>query len=251
MKYDWCFDEGQNPQAAYKTMRDALETAGRPIVFSICEWGNSEPWKWGKGIGHLWRTTPDIMNMFDGVNFWGGLGVVQVLDKNVELSKYAGPGHWNDPDMLQVGNGVLTTEENRSHFSLWCMLAAPLLAGNDLKTMDKETLEILTNPEVIAVNQDKLGKQGIRFLKQGDHETWVKTLENGKGAVCFFNRSDSPWTFDVNWPKDVTWNDVPTWCKEYNVRDLWRHKDLGTTAQKMKFTVAPHGVVMLQLTPKD
>ena len=165
LKYDWCFDEGQNPQAAYKTMSDALKASGRPIVFSICEWGNSQPWTWAKGIGHLWRTTGDIINAFKGINYWGGCGVVEIIDKNADLHKYAGPGHWNDPDMLQVGNGVLTMEENRSHFTMWCMLAAPLLAGNDIRKMDKETLGILTNKEVIAVNQDKLGKQGGRYMK--------------------------------------------------------------------------------------
>ena len=183
LKYDWCFDEGQNPQAAYKTMSDALKASGRPIVFSICEWGNSQPWTWAKGIGHLWRTTGDIINAFKGINYWGGCGVVEIIDKNADLHKYAGPGHWNDPDMLQVGNGVLTMEENRSHFTMWCMLAAPLLAGNDIRKMDKETLGILTNKEVIAVNQDKLGKQGGRYMKVGEHEIWVKQLSNGEAAV--------------------------------------------------------------------
>ena len=141
LKYDWCFDEGQNPQAAYKTMSDALKASGRPIVFSICEWGNSQPWTWAKGIGHLWRTTGDIINAFKGINYWGGCGVVEIIDKNADLHKYAGPGHWNDPDMLQVGNGVLTMEENRSHFTMWCMLAAPLLAGNDIRKWTRRHLE--------------------------------------------------------------------------------------------------------------
>ncbi len=104
-------------------MSDALKASGRPIVFSICEW-ETAPWTWAKGIGHLWRTTGDIINAFKGINYWGGCGVVELIDKNADLHKYAGPGHWNDPDMLQVGNGVLTMEENRSHFTMWCMLAA-------------------------------------------------------------------------------------------------------------------------------
>ena len=139
LKYDWCFDEAQSPQGAYRTMRDALKASGRPIVFSICEWGSSKPWTWAKGVGHLWRTTGDIINAFKGMVHWGGCSVVDIIDKNADLYPYAGPGHWNDPDMLQVGNGVLTPEENRSHFTMWCMLAAPLLAGNHLRTMDKET----------------------------------------------------------------------------------------------------------------
>lgn len=192
LKYDWCFDEGQNPQAAYKTMSDALKASGRPIVFSICEWGNSQPWTWAKGIGHLWRTTGDIINAFKGINYWGGCGVVEIIDKNADLHKYAGPGHWNDPDMLQVGNGVLTMEENRSHFTMWCMLAAPLLAGNDIRKMDKETLGILTNKEVIAVNQDKLGKQGGRYMKVGEHEIWVKQLSNGKPQYVSLTAMNNP-----------------------------------------------------------
>ena len=160
LKYDWCFDEGQSPQGAYRTMRDALKASGRPVVFSICEWGSSKPWTWAKGIGHLWRTTGDIINAFKGTVHWGGCSVVDIIDKNADLWPYAGPGHWNDPDMLQVGNGVLTAEENRSHFTMWCMLAAPLLAGNDLRTMDRETLSILTNKDVIAIKSGQAGHTG-------------------------------------------------------------------------------------------
>lgn len=252
LKYDWCFDEGQNPQAAYKTMSDALKASGRPIVFSICEWGNSQPWTWAKGIGHLWRTTGDIINAFKGINYWGGCGVVEIIDKNADLHKYAGPGHWNDPDMLQVGNGVLTMEENRSHFTMWCMLAAPLLAGNDIRKMDKETLGILTNKEVIAVNQDKLGKQGGRYMKVGEHEIWVKQLSNGEAAVCFFNRDEQPWNVETVLQKEnLSFADVRFWEKEYKVRDLWKHKDIGSTKDKMQFDIPAHGVVLLKLTPKQ
>lgn len=250
LKYDWCYDEGQTPKAAYKTMSDALKACGRPIVFSICEWGNSEPWKWAKGIGHLWRTTGDIINSFDGVDQYGGCGVVGIIDKNVDLAKYSGPGHWNDPDMLQIGNGVLTPVENRTHLSMWAMLAAPLLAGNDLRKMDKETLDILTNNEVIAVDQDKLGKQGVRYMKVGDHETWTRELSNGEGAVCFFNRGTTPWTFKMNWARQINFGKVITWQKEFNIRDLWAHKNIGTTDKEMEFTVPAHGVVLLRLSPK-
>ena len=210
LKYDWCFDEGQNPQAAYKTMSDALTASGRPIVFSICEWGNSQPWTWAKGIGHLWRTTGDIIN------------------------------------------ALLTMEENRSHFTMWCMLAAPLLAGNDIRKMDKETLGILTNKEVIAVNQDKLGKQGGRYMKVGEHEIWVKQLSNGEAAVCFFNRDEQPWNVETVLQKEnLSFADVRFWEKEYKVRDLWKHKDIGSTKDKMQFDIPAHGVVLLKLTPKQ
>ncbi len=147
-------------------------------------------------------------------------------------------------DCWQVGR-----DENKSHFTMWCMMAAPLVAGNDLRVMDKDVLEILTNKEAIAVNQDKLGKQGMRFLKQGDHETWVKGLAEGKGAVCFFNRADTPWIVDVDWPK-LAWDDVAPGKKKYKIRNLWQQKDVGSTAENMQFTVPPHGVILLQLTPQ-
>lgn len=125
VKYDWCYPEDQGAKGAYKTMSDAIKASGRPMVFSICEWGTNQPWEWGKGIGHLWRTTEDIVNSFDGNIYWGGLSVLSIIDKEADLYKYAGPGHWNDPDMLEVGNGVLTPEQSKTHFSMWAMLAAP------------------------------------------------------------------------------------------------------------------------------
>ncbi len=136
LKYDWCNHSTQNAQASYTLMRDALYKAGRPIVFSICEWGSNKPWEWAKEVGHLWRTTGDIVDRWDAM--------MAIFDAQKELADYAGPWHWNDPDMLEVGNGGMTTEEYRTHFSLWCMLASPLMAGNDLRTMSDETLEILT-----------------------------------------------------------------------------------------------------------
>ena len=256
LKYDWCFDEGQNPQAAYKTMSDALKASGRPIVFSICEWGNSQPWTWAKGIGHLWRTTGDIINAFKGINYWGGCGVVEIIDKNADLHKYAGPGHWNDPDMLQVGNGVLTMEENRSHFTMWCMLAAPLLAGNDIRKMDKETLGILTNKEVIAVNQDKLGIQGFRHEVKDSVETWIKPLSDGSWAVAFLNRSEQVRKFSIDWNTfsvtDPLYKMTLT-TKDANLRfrDVWEKKDLTFKRKKYQsdFVVGGDDIVMLVISP--
>lgn len=170
LKYDWCSNEGQKAEAAYRTMSDALKACGRPIVFSICEWGENEPWKWGKGIGHLWRITPDIRDCYQCVFDWGGVGVLDIIDKMADLYPYAGPGHWNDAEMLEVGNGGMTRDEYITHFSMWCMLAAPLMSGNDLRNMDKETIEILTNKEVIAINQDKKGEQARRFMDMGEKE---------------------------------------------------------------------------------
>ena len=185
------------------------------------------------------------------MNYWGGCGVVEIIDKNANLYPYAGPGHWNDPDMLQVGNGVLTMEENRSHFTMWCMLAAPLLAGNDLRNMDAKTLEILINKEVIAINQDRLGKQGVRYMKMGEHEIWVKQLSDGEAAVCYFNRDEKPWAVETVLSKEnFSFADIRFWEKDYYVRDLWEHKYIGTTSEKMSFNIPAHGVVLLRLSPK-
>lgn len=252
LKYDWCYNEGQNPQAAYKTMSDALKACGRPIVFSICEWGASEPWKWAKGIGHLWRTTGDIVSRFKGSDYWGGCSVLNIIDRNADLYKYAGPGHWNDPDMLQVGNGRLTMEENRSHFTMWCMLAAPLLAGNDLRKMDKNVLELLTNKEVIAIDQDSLGKQGMRYMQEGEHEIWVKPLSGGEAAVCLFNRDEQPWELETALAdENLSFADIIFWQKEYKVRDLWQHKELGMASDRMTFCIPAHGVILLRLIPQN
>ena len=250
LKYDWCSNEGQKAEAAYRTMSDALKACGRPIVFSICEWGENEPWKWGKGIGHLWRVTPDIRDCYQCTFDWGGVGVLEIIDKMADLYPYAGPGHWNDAEMLEVGNGGMTRDEYITHFSMWCMLAAPLMSGNDLRNMDKETIEILTNKEVIAVNQDPKGAQARRFMDMGEKEIWAKPLANGELAVCFMNRTDFPWKLDYNWRKQTIYfaTDVSIRRFEYKVRDLWQHKDLGTTKQNLVAEIPPHGVLMVRLS---
>lgn len=203
LKYDWCSNEGQNARAAYQTMSDAIKLSGRPIVFSICEWGENQPWKWGKGIGHMWRVTPDIRDCYQCKFDWGGVGVLDIIDIMADLYPYAGPGHWNDAEMLEIGNGGMTRDEYMTHFSMWCMLATPLMAGNDLRKMDTETKEILTNKEVIAVNQDKLGQQARRFMDMGEKEIWAKPLANGELAVCFLNRTESVWKLNYDWHKQI------------------------------------------------
>lgn len=252
LKYDWCSDEGQNAQAAYATMSDAIKESGRPIILSICEWGEHEPWKWGKGIGHLWRVTADIRDCYQCLFDWGDVGVLNVIDKMADLYPYAGPGHWNDAEMLEVGNGGMTKDEYITHFSMWCMLAAPLMAGNDLTKMDKDTHEILTNKEVIAVDQDPMGEQGRRFMDMGEKEIWAKPLSNGELAVCFLNRTDFPWKLDYNWRAQTIYfaNEVNIHANEYVIRDLWKHKDIGTTAQNTKTTIPAHGVLMVRLSKK-
>jgi alpha-galactosidase len=232
-KYDWCYTEGMSAEPAYKKMRAALESAGRPIIFSICEWGRSKPWLWAKGVGHLWRTTGDIEDKWESV--------MKILDLQAGLESYAGPGHWNDPDMLEVGNGGLTFEESKAHFSLWCILAAPLMAGNDLRSMSKETVFILTNPDVVAVDQDKLGVQGRRLRKDGSTEVWVKPLADLSKAVVFLNRGPAPVEIDVSW-KELG---VETSTAE--VRDLWLRSELGRFLSGYSAKVPPHGVVMVKI----
>jgi alpha-galactosidase len=250
LKYDWCSDEGQNAKSAYKTMSDALKACGRPIIFSICEWGENKAWEWGNGIGHLWRTTADIRDCYQCTFDWGGLGVLDIIDKQADLQKYAGPGHWNDPDMLEVGNGGMTEDEYKTHFSMWAMLAAPLMAGNDLRTMDKSTKEILMNTDVIAVNQDLLGQQATKFMDMGEYEIWAKPLSNGEVAVCFMNRTNQPWKLDYNWQKQTMYfaTEVSLHKKVYNVYDVWEHKIIAKTSEKLVKEVPAHGVVMVRLS---
>ncbi|MFB6341418.1 glycoside hydrolase family 27 protein [Saccharicrinis sp. FJH62] len=252
LKYDWCYNEGQDAKAAYKTMSDALKEAGRPIVFSICEWGESKPWEWGEGIGNLWRTTADIRDCYECTFDWGGLGVLDIIDKQAELWPYAGPGHWNDPDMLEVGNGGMTEDEYITHFSMWAMLAAPLMAGNDLRTMDQSTKKILTNKDVIAVNQDSKGDQARKFMDMGEHEIWAKPLSNGEVAVCFLNRTDKPWKLDYDWKKHTMYfvRDVSIHRNVYQVYDVWDHKTVGDTEEQLKMEIPAHGVLMVRLTKK-
>ncbi len=244
LKYDWCNNGGQNSAAAYSRMRDALAASGRPIVFSICEWGSTKPWLWAKDIGNLWRTTDDIQDFWEGKKEWGGLGVVQIIDLQNGLEAFSGPGHWNDPDMLEVGNGGMSDVEYRSHFSFWCLLAAPLMAGNDLRTMSVETRDILTNREVIAVDQDPLGKQGSRVRRDGDLEVWSRPLADGSRAVILFNRGTKPAEIAVTWP-EIGY----TAGLSARVRDLWQHKDMGTFRGGYKAVAPGHSVVMVRITP--
>lgn len=255
LKYDWCDTENLNAIGAYTTMRDALYAAGRPIVFSLCEWGNNKPELWAKEVGHLWRTTGDIYNCFDCVQnngTWKAFGVMQIIDKQDGLRKNAGPGHWNDPDMLEVGNGMLLNEA-RAHFSMWAMLAAPLIAGNDLRKMTSETQSVLTNKEVIAIDQDSLGVQGFRYAVKDSVETWLKPLNDGAWAICLLNRSTSPKVVEMNWKtfsvSDSLSNRVlNTMTKEqYKIRDLWLKKNIGDTRKILKTTVPAHDVLCLKL----
>lgn len=249
LKYDWCNTGTRNAEEAYSTMSKALLSTGRPIVFSMCEWGTAKPWLWAKGIGNLWRTTGDIGDRFiGGGKFPDGncceLGVVDIVDLQAGLETFSGPGHWNDPDMLEVGNGGMTNSEYRAHFSFWALLAAPLISGNDVRSMSAETKEILLNKEVIAIDQDALGRQGRRIKKEGDLEVWGRPLKDGGRAVIFFNRGKAEGEIGVTWEEIAYPGHLPA-----KVRDLWEHKDLGSFTGSYKAKVAPHSVVMVKVMP--
>ncbi|MDF1573500.1 MAG: glycoside hydrolase family 27 protein, partial [Bacteroidales bacterium] len=247
---DWCNTGNQSAPDSYKLMKDALVKAGRPIVFSICEWGTSQPWTWAPEVGNLWRTTFDIRPCWDcgemtisrGIQVENFLGFTKILDLQVGLESYAGPGHWNDPDMLEVGNGQLTYDENVAHFSLWCILAAPLMLGNDIRNMSDEVLGIITNPEVIAVNQDPLGRQGKKVRDDGDLEVWSRELYDGSRAVVLFNRSEKEKEIGFEWSEVGLPQDL-----KFTVRDLWKKKDVGKYKGSYSDTVPSHGVVMVKV----
>ncbi len=243
LKYDWCHTEGQDAIASYTRMRDALYAAGRPIVFSICDWGVSKTWEWAGDVGHLWRTTYDITDRWDG-NIWGNqLGWTEILEKQVGLEKYAAPGRWNDPDMLEVGNPGLSINESRAHFTMWCVLAAPLITGNDLRNMPQEVQNILTNKALIAVNQDPLGKQGFKIRDEGNFEVWQKPLQGGDIAIVFLNLENLPKTFTVNWNR----LGIKGFSGKYQIKDLWKSQLRGYTDKPLKINVPARDVVAIRL----
>jgi alpha-galactosidase len=243
LKEDWCNTTGLDAQTQYTKMRDALLSSGRQILFSICEWGQNNPWEWGKNVGNMWRTTTDITACYNCVNGIF-LGWAQILDRNANLAPFAGPGYWNDPDMLEVGNSGLTTIESRSHFIMWCMLAAPLIAGNDIRSMNSMIKEILTAPEIIAVDQDSLGIQGTRIKNNNNLQVWQKPLADGSVAVALFNKSDNAATISVSL------NDIGFQSDTAYVRDLWLRTNLGIVLDTFKTSVDPHGVIIVKIKGK-
>jgi alpha-galactosidase len=247
LKFDWCNTSTQDAKSSYSNMRDALFAAKRPIVFSICEWGTNKPWEWAGTVGHLWRTTGDIVDRWDSMT--------GIFDKQNGLAKYAGPGHWNDPDMLEVGNGGMTIEEYRTHFSLWCMLAAPLMAGNDLQNMSPDTKAILTNREIIELDQDTLGLEGFCFRNNGDYEIWIKKLGNSEKAACLLNRGDEMKEVQVDFnillkASNNYWSQDPYSLENYKLRDLWEHKDLELKSNPVFIKMPPHSVKVYRFVKK-
>jgi alpha-galactosidase len=246
LKYDLCsFDEkmkaaGSSDAAhrlmvdAYRKMHEAMLKTGRPMVYSLCQYGADAVWRWGASVGgNLWRTTGDIEDNYDRMTLIGF--------QQAGLAKFAGPGHWNDPDMLEVGNGKMSEEEYRMHMGLWALLAAPLLAGNDLTTMSRETVATLTNREVIAIDQDRLGKQADRVWAEGSQEIWARPLADGSKAVGIFNRFDWPQAIPVDWAKLGFKGAV-------KARDVWAKKDLGMLPNKFEAHVPGRGIVLLKVT---
>jgi len=239
LKYDWCgartLYSDEEMQALYQKMGDALRATGRPIVYSLCQYGRQEVWKWGPEVGgNLWRTTGDIRDSWESMS---KIGFGQD-----ELAEWARPGHWNDPDMLEIGNGGMTENEYKTHMSLWAILAAPLLAGNDLREMTSSIRDILTNREVIAVDQDKEGKQGRRRWKSGDQEIWTRPLAQGAQAVGFFNRGTEAAQITAKWA-DLGIDRPPK-----QIRDLWTHREVKGQASQFSAAVPPHGVVLLRIS---
>jgi alpha-galactosidase len=242
VKIDWCNSQGLDARTQYAKFRDALKNAGRPIIFSICEWGFNQPWEWGEETGHLWRTTNDISDRWESM--------IQIVDRNSQYALIAGPGHWNDPDMLEVGNGGMSIDEYRAHFSMWAIMAAPLIAGNDLRAMVGDSRqatairEILTNREVIAVDQDSLGVQGMMVTNYPPElQVWVKPLADGSRAVVMLNRASVPTTMTAPWNRIGITTDTAI------VHDLWSHENVGPAVRRYSATVPSHGAVMLRIEP--
>ena len=246
LKYDLCglrtqMKAAPNPEAAHKIMvdayikmRDALRSTGRPIVYSLCQYGDDAVWRWGTDVGgNLWRTTGDISDHYSRM--------AEIGFGQAGLARFAGPGHWNDPDMLEVGNGGMKPDEYRTHMSLWAILAAPLLAGNDLTTMTPETVALLTNRDVIAVDQDSVGKEGDRVSTEGPIEIWARPLADGSKAVGIFNRHPSALTATVDFHKLGFTGAV-------KAKDLWLSKNLGKISSPYTATIPGHGVLFLRVS---
>jgi len=237
LKYDWCSAsriwKDSDMQAVYQRMGEALEKSSRPIAYALCQYGRSDVQHWStKVAANLWRTTSDIRDQYDSM---AEIGFAQSA-----LAEFSGPGHWNDPDMLEDGNGGMSLEESKTHFSLWSMIAAPLIAGNDVRDMSPDIKAILLNKEVIAVDQDAEGSGGRRVSNSGDIEIWKKPLASGDTAIAIFNHSNQGMRAVVYWK-------TLGLSGSYAVRDLWAHKDLEKTTDAFSGAVPGHGVIMLRL----
>jgi len=240
LKYDNCDNTAAMlPQQRYPVMRDALNKTGRPILFSMCEWGVNSPWEWAEDVGNSWRTDNDIGDYFESL--------IRVLDNQIGLSFAAGPGAWNDPDMLEVGNGGMSFVDYRSHFALWCLLKSPLLIGCDISTIDKQSLQILSSKEVIAVSQDSLGVQGDLVYQFGPLQVWATPLSDGSRAVVLYNRhvysyynSSITIFFDMlGYPEGT----------QATVRDIYAEEDIGIFTDSFTASISGHDSFVGKITP--
>jgi alpha-galactosidase len=256
LKYDYCNapDDLMEAIRRYTKMGNALKATGRPILFSICEWGPRSPWLWGRTVGgHMWRVSFDVGDMWDTPhNAYSCIGILAAIDASANLEKHAGPRGWNDPDMLVVGlgnkgninGGGCTVAEYQTQMSMWFILAAPLMIGCDIRNLNAETRRILTNAEAIAVDQDPLGKQGNRVARTASTDVWRKQLVGGASAVALLNRGDQETAITARW-KELGFEAETTVA----VRDLWTHEDLGVFSGRFTGTVAPHATVLLRMKP--
>ncbi|KAK4777140.1 hypothetical protein SAY86_005828 [Trapa natans] len=246
LKYDNCENTGTSPKTRYPVMSKALLNSGRAIFFSLCEWGQEDPATWAPSIGNSWRTTGDIQDNWNRQDFHCTLYIMTSnADQNDRWASYARPGSWNDPDMLEVGNGGMTTEEYRSHFSIWALVKAPLLIGCDVRSIDKVTFGLLANKEVISVNQDRLGVQGKKVKKYGDLEVWAGPLTAKRVAVVLWNRGSSQAKITAYW--------IDIGLKSSTVvdaRDLWAHRTLLSVNRQISAMVDSHACKMYILTPR-
>ncbi|CAJ2667098.1 alpha-galactosidase-like isoform X2 [Trifolium pratense] len=236
LKYDNCDNNNIDPKERYPRMSEALLNSGRPIFFSLCEWGSEDPAIWGKSVGNSWRTTGDIEDKWESMT--------TRADQNNKWASYAGPGGWNDPDMLEIGNGGMTTEEYRAHFSIWALAKAPLLIGCDIRALDDTTKELLSNSEVIAVNQDKLGVQGKKVKSNDDLEVWASPLSGNRLAVVLWNRSSSKAMVTAAW-SDLDLEPGTS----VDVRDLWLHSTQSSVSGDISAELESHACKMYILTP--
>ncbi|AWG26842.1 glycoside hydrolase family 27 protein [Flavobacterium kingsejongi] len=259
LKFDWCNTEGINAKEAFTTMSNALKVAGRPILFNICEWGDNQPWNWASPIGNSWRISGDIYPCFDceykHPENWSSWGFMKIIEMRKDIRQFSGPDHWNDFDMLEVGNGM-TYAEDKSHFTMWALMASPLITGNDLRVMTKETLGILTNKDIISVNQDKLGIQGFKYATEGSIEIWVKPLTDGSWAVTFLNRNEKTQSLNFDWKAHTITDPINKLTADfkgdvYMIKDLWGGKTGGTTQKNLIAQIPGHDTVTLRLTPKS
>ena len=236
IKYDNCNTDGTKPIERYPKMRDALLNSGRNIYYSMCEWGIDAPATWGKDVANSWRNTGDIDDNWESM--------LRIIDENDKWAEYAGPGGWNDPDMLEVGNGGMSTDEYKVHFGLWALSKAPLLIGCDINNMSEDTFNILTNEEIIAINQDKLGVQGKKLVKIENKEIWGGPLSDGY-VIMLLNRGES--AVEIK----AYFNEVGLSDEEYVVRDLWEKKDIGDFKESYSAVIERHSSQLLKFTPKN